>query len=172
MAIRGLAYLKTAWSFEERPVSSSKLNTWDDRIESALELAFRLLHQLYGNAGGVLRLASADLKAQALATPKMSVQVQPGDALIGGYPFRLLAATETVDVAKPLAHNRIDLVQASLAAWSVTIKTGTEATVPVAPGADADCIALAGLYLRPAMSSIKNSDDGVNGYIIDLRAFV
>ena len=43
MAIKGLSYGKTIWAFEERPVSSAKLNQWDDRIEGALEAIFLLL---------------------------------------------------------------------------------------------------------------------------------
>lgn len=172
MAVKGLAYVKTAWSFEERPVASSKLNTWDDRIEGAVELVFRYLHAGFGNSSGVLRIVGNELKAQAAATPRMSVQVVAGDASINGFPYRLLTLTDTVDVVKPVTHNRIDLVQASLAGWTVTIKTGAEAASPVAPAADTDCIALARLYLRPAMTVIKNADDGTNGYIIDVRSFL
>jgi hypothetical protein len=77
-----------------------------------------------------------------------------------------------VDVAPPVTHPRIDLVQASLAAWSVSVKTGAEAASPAAPAPDADCVALAQLHLRPGMAAIKNADDGVNGYITDVRAFL
>jgi len=135
-------------------------------------LAFRYLHRGFGNSSGVLRIAGSELKTQAAATPKMSVQVAAGDASIDGFPYRLLALTDTADVTAPVTHNRIDLVQASLAGWTVTLKTGTEAASPVAPSADADCIALARLCLRPAMTVIKNTDDGTNGYIIDVRPFL
>lgn len=172
MAIKGLGYVKTAWSFEERPVASSKLNTWDDRIESAVELIFRYIQGGFGNASGVLRIGGGELKVQAATTPKMSVQVAAGDALINGYPFRLLVLTDTAEVSKPVTHNRIDLVQVSLTGWAVTVKSGTEAVTPVAPVADSDCVVLGKLYLRPAMTVIKNTDDGTNGYILDVRSFV
>ena len=48
MAFKGPAYVKTAWNFEERPVASAKLNTWDDRIEAALELVCLLLNLAWG----------------------------------------------------------------------------------------------------------------------------
>ncbi len=173
MAVKGLGYAKTTWSFEERPVASSKLNTWDDRIEGALELLFLLQNQALGGASGVLRTGSlADLKVSALAAPGLSVEVGPGYAFINGYPYKLASTTETVDVSAPLVQDRVDLVQASLAAWTVTVKTGTESAGPSAPPPDSDCIALGQIYLRPGMGSIKNADDGTNGHIADVRAFV
>ena len=39
MAVKGQGYTKTTWAFAERPVASGKLNSWDDRIEAALEVA-------------------------------------------------------------------------------------------------------------------------------------
>jgi hypothetical protein len=38
--------------------------------------------------------------------------------------------------------------------------------------ADADAIPLARLYLRPGMTSLKDTDDSTNGYIIDAREFL
>ena len=173
MAIKGPSFVKTAWSFEERPVASSKLNTWDDRIETALELLFLLLNQAWGGGSGVIRGAVVDdLKAEALSTPGLSVEIQPGYAFISNFPFKLAAATETVDVTAPSTNDRIDLVQASLKSWTVSIVTGTESATPIAPSPDEDCIALAQLYLRPGMASIKNADDATNGYIIDARTFL
>ena len=173
MAIKGLGYTKTAWTFEERPVSSSKLYTWDNRIELALELAFFLLSQAWGGGNGVVRKAAAeDLKVAASATPNLSVRVNPGYAFISKFPYKLAAEAATSDVTSPAANPRIDLVQARLNSWDVSIVTGTEAASPTAPAAQSDCLALASLYLRPGMTSIKNTDDTTNGYIVDARTFV
>ncbi len=173
MAVKGLGYTKTTWAFEERPVASSKLNGWDDRIEGALELVFFLLNHAWGGGDGVVRGAAADdLKTTALATPGLSVEVQPGYAFIGKFPVRLAVVTQSADVAPPATLDRKDLVQLCLATWSVDVKTGTESASPVAPAADTDCAPLAELYLRPGMTSIKNTDDAANGYIIDARAFL
>lgn len=173
MAIKGRGYLKTTWAFEERPVASSKLNTWDDRIESALELAYFLLSQAWGGGDGVIRKAAVnDLNVVATATPGMSVEIAPGYAFISGYPYHSAATVETVNVTAPTVNPRIDIVQARLDNWDTSVITGTEAASPVAPSPDADCIALAELYLRPGMTSIKDSDDATNGYIIDARQFI
>ncbi|HNR29707.1 MAG TPA: hypothetical protein PKI11_02360 [Candidatus Hydrogenedentes bacterium] len=173
MAFKGPAYVKTAWNFEERPVASAKLNTWDDRIEAALELVCLLLNLAWGGGNGVLRGATADdLKTVAKATPGLSVEVKPGWAFINKFPFKIAATVETPEVTPPETNNRIDLVQASLPSWSITIKQGSEAASPSPPNPDTDCIALAHLYLRPGMTVIKNADDSSNGYIIDVRAFL
>ena len=173
MSIKGNAYPKTTWAFQERPVASAKLNMWDDRIEAALELAYFLLAHAWGGGNGVVRgAAEDDLQVLAADTPALHVVVQPGYAFIDRFPYKLAAATPTVDVTPPVTNPRIDLVQARLATWDVSIKIGTEDASPTAPAPDADAIALAELYLRPGMSVIKDADDATNGYIIDARTFL
>lgn len=173
MAIRGSGYLRTNWSFEERPVASSKLNLWDERIEAALKLTFHLICQAWGGGNGVVRGFSADdLKVAAMPSPGLTVRVYPGAAFISKFPFRIAQTMESPEIPPPAAQNRIDLLQANLDTWGVTIKRGTEAATPAAPNPDAHCLALARLYLRPGMTCIKNSNDGVNGYIIDARVYV
>lgn len=173
MAIKGQAYVKTTWAFQERPVASSKLNSWDDRIEAALELVHFLLSQAWGGGNGVIRGATAqDLAVGATASPSLSAVVQPGYAFISRLPYKLATAKQTAPVVPPVTQNRIDLVQARLDTWDINVKPGTEAATPVAPTPDADCIALAQLFLRPGMTAIKNTSDGANGYIIDVRQFV
>lgn len=172
MAIKGKAYTKTSWAFEERPVASSKLNLWDDRIEDALELAFFLIAQAWGGGDGVLRALESELEVVETDPVGLSVDVLPGFAFIGGHVYRLQQTTQTADVTPPVTNPRIDIVQARLGTWDVNTKQGTEAASPVAPAADADTIVLAQLYLRPGMTSIQNTDDTINGYIIDTRNFV
>lgn len=173
MAIKGLGYTKTSWAFQERPVASSKLNMWDDRIEAALELVHYLLSLAWGGGDGVVRGATADdLRVTGLSVPGLSVEVKPGYAFISKFPFRLSATTQTIDVVPPATLPRIDLVQARLEGWDVTVKQGVESASPVAPNPDDDCLRLATLYLRPGMTCIKNSDDSANGYITDMRQFL
>ena len=172
MAIKGNAYTKTTWNFEERPVASSKLNTWDDRLEGALELAFNLLSQLWGGGDGVIRAMDSELAVEATSPESLSVEVQPGYAFISQMPYRLAAATQTADVTVPTTNPRIDIVQARLATWDISIKEGTEAASPTAPTPDTDTIVLAELYLRTTMTTIKTIDDTTNGYITDARNFV
>lgn len=173
MAIKGKAYTKTSWAFEERPVSSSKLNMWDDRIEAALELIHFLLSQAWGGGNGVIRGATTDdLKVVPTAPVSLAAEVKPGYAFIARFPFKLAAAQQTGAVTPPTTHPRIDVVQARLDTWDVSIKQGTESASPVAPAIDTNAIALARLYLRPGMTSIKVTDDTVNGYILDARTYV
>jgi hypothetical protein len=173
MAIKGYGYTKTTWAFQERPVASSKLNQWDDRIETALELVYLLLNLAWGGGNGVIRGASADdLKTVATTPPGLTVKVKPGYAFVSHYAYKLAATTETADIVPPSSHPRIDLVQARLDQWGISVKTGAEAASPSPPSADSDAIAVARLYLRPGMTSIKDADDGVNGYIVDARQFL
>lgn len=170
MSIKGHAYDKTSWSYQERPVTSEKLNAWDDRIEAALELVHFLLNQTWGGGNGVISGATDyDLQVVPLSPPALRVEVRPGYAYISRLPFKLAQATQTVPVTPPVALPRIDLVQARLVDWDIAVKTGVEAASPTAPAPDADCIALATLYLRPGMDAIKAANDGVNGYITDVR---
>ena len=171
--MKGKAYLKTAWGYKERPVASAKLNTWDDRIESALALAFRMLSFAWGGGNGVLRgAAEHDLAVKATMPPGMSVLVHPGYGFIAGAPYWLDGALETAEVLAPVSQPRIDLVQARLDTWDVSVVAGTESATPDAPDADDDCIALARLYLRPGMTVIQDTEDPVDGYIIDERTFL
>ena len=173
MAIKGLSYGKTIWAFEERPVSSAKLNQWDDRIEGALEAIFLLLNHAWGGGDGVLHgLGTGELAVTATSPLSLRASVGTGYGFIDGNLYRLKTTTQTADIVPPVTHNRIDLVQANLATWSISVKTGSEAVSPVAPTVDTGAIALARLVLRPGMTSIKNSDDTVNGYIVDVRSFL
>lgn len=173
MAIKGLSYSKTIWAFEERPVSSAKLNQWDDRVEAALEAAFLLLNHAWGGGDGVLHgLGSGELAVSATTPASLRVSAGTGYGFIDGHLFRLKVTTQTPDVVPPLLQGRIDLVQANLATWSISVKTGAEALSPVAPTADDGAIAIAHLVLRPGMTSIKDTDDAVNGYIVDVRSFL
>ena len=173
MAIKGKAYVKTTWAFQERPVASAKLNSWDDRIEAALELVHFLLSHAWGGGNGVIRGATAhNLAPVAAAPPSLSIVVQPGYAFISKLPYRLASPAQTAPVVPPEEYGRIDLVQARLDSWDVSVRTGAEDPVPVAPLPNADCLAIAELHLRPGMTVVKDADDGVNGYIVDVRSYV
>jgi hypothetical protein len=172
MSEKGKAYLSTRWDYGERPVTAAKLNAWDDHVAAALELAYRLINEAFGGGDGVLQNALDGLQVVALTPPALSVKVSAGYAFIAGMPFVLKEAVELLPVAAPITNPRTDLVQARLSDWSFVVKEGEEATAPTAPEADEDCLALALLHLRTGMASIKNSDDGVNGYIEDNRTLL
>jgi len=173
MAIKGKAYTKTTWAFQERPVASSKLNLWDDRIENALEQVYFLLNLAWGGGNGVLR-GTADGELEVIPTNPHSlrVRIQPGWAFISNTPFRLRAAVDSAALSPPSQLPRKDLVQANLETWDISIKTGVEASAPICPTPDHDSIPLAQVYLRPGMGVIRQQDDLTNGYIIDARTFI
>ncbi len=169
MSEKGKAYIPTRWEYGERPVTAAKLNAWDGRVADALELAYRLINEAFGGGDGVLQDALDALQVIALTPPALSVKVSAGYAFISGMPFALKEAVELLPVIAPAAYPRIDLVQARLSDWTFVIKEGEEAATPAPPEPDDDCLPLALLHLRPGMASIKNTDDGVNGYIEDIR---
>ena len=172
MSEKGKAYLRTRWEYGERPVTSAKMNGWDDRIAAALELAYRLINESFGGGDGVLENALDGLQVVALTLPDMAARVLAGYAFISAMPFAMKEAVDLLPVVAPATDPRIDLVQARLCDWTYIIKEGAEDATPTPPEPDEDCLPLARLYLRPGMASIKNSDDGVNGYIEDVRELV
>lgn len=172
MSEKGKAYIPTRWDYGERPVTAAKLNAWDDHVAAALELAYRLINEAFGGGDGVLQHALDALQVIALTPPALSVKVSAGYAFISGMPFALKEAVELLPIVAPTTNPRTDLVQARLSDWSFVVKEGEEAISPTAPEADEDCLPLALLHLRTGMASIKNSDDGVNGYIEDNRTLL
>jgi hypothetical protein len=173
MAIKGKGYIKTTWSFQERPVASSKLNAWDDNVESALELLHNILALAWGGGDGVIRAATeGDLEVVANSPPDLSVTVRSGRAFISKFIYKLAEDTTAGPVTPPVSNPRIDLVQAELANWIVSVATGEESADPSPPSPSVDCIALAQIYLRVGMTCIKDADDSVNGYIVDVRTFL
>jgi len=173
MAIKGLAYIKTQWNFQERPVASNKLNTWDDQIEQSLELVNEILSLAWGGGDGVLRAATPkDLKVEANSPQDMTVIVRAGRAFISKFIYKLAIDSTSPPFTAPVADPRIDLVQATLSNWTISVKQGTEAASPSPPTVDSDSIALAEVFLRVGMTSIKDVDDSTNGFITDVRKFL
>ncbi len=169
----GRTYIKTDFIYGERPLASAKLNQWDDRIESAMETLSHFLAHTGCRQDGIVRTnTSNSLQVTPTSPQSLSVEVQEGSALIKGLPFVLAQVVSTATVTPPATYDRIDLVQAELTDWSISIKTGSESSSPTPPSPDSRCLALAQLYLRPGMTSIKASDDLGNGYIIDIRSFL
>ena len=173
MAVEGKGYTKTTWSYGERPVASSKLNSWDDNIESAIALLQNVLAQAWGGGDGVIRGATEeDLKVEATAPPSLAVVVSTGFAFISQFIYKLSTETTTSEVTPPSSNPRIDIVEANLTDWTVSIVAGEESGDPEPPSGSDDSITLAQLHLRPGMTCIKDTDDESNGYITDVRQFL
>lgn len=173
MAVKGRAYEKTRWAWQERPVASSKLNAWDDSVERAFELVHFLLSMAWGGGDGVVRHATEqDLKVVQSEPAALAVDVEPGYAFIARFPFKLAERFRTDPVTPPQQYGRVDLVQARLDTWEIDIVAGLESGTPVAPQPYTNCLPLAQLHLRTGMTCIRDTDDGVNGYIVDVRQYV
>lgn len=127
----------------------------------------------WGGGNGVIRYGAApDDGLKVVSVGDLTVAIQPGAGFVNNLMFRTAAVVTTATVAAPATHPRFDLVQACAASGVISVKQGVEAESPVAPVADADCLVLAHIYCRPGMTIIQDTDDGINGYIIDQRVFI
>ena len=143
---------------------SVSLTPWSIETELRMSIA---------NGGGnkVLREATGSNEGNVTATDPVSlaVDVAAFRGQIDDRNVRLAASTESDAIEAPAALDRIDLVQYTYGT-GVNIKTGAENASPVAPTVDAASISHATIYCRPAMTSIKDTDDASNGYITNLAA--
>ncbi|MCG3197207.1 MAG: hypothetical protein GHCLOJNM_01692 [bacterium] len=160
--------------YGESPVTSAKLNRWNGNIEAGFRLLHRLVRILAGGDSAPYLVGNEGtdpLKVSAQATPSLTVKVASGIALGPTYAMGL-SSDETVPAAgafvAPSGNPRIDSIGIrETGEW--VIAAGTESATPSAPLLDPDVVRLADVYLRVGATSIKNSDDGVNGYLIDRR---
>ncbi len=162
--------------YGEVPVSSVKLNRWNGNVDASLEALNRAISRLVNlDRNAVLDTGSGgSLKVIAQPTPNMTVRILAGVGIV--HPYVVARTTiETLPdegmIEPPVSAPRLDVIYVSQDG-EAAIATGTEGASPVAPAIPADTVALAEIYLRPGCTTIKETDDGVNGYITDLRALV
>ena len=166
-------HLSSLFRYGEVPVESEKLNRWNGNIEAALEAATRALSRLANrDQNGVLDLGTgSSLEVAPQSAPDLTVRVLPGLGIIHPYVVGRTAGStfpEDENFEPPEAWPRIDLVYVTMDGF-VGIITGSEGYPPVAPDVPDHCMALAEVYLRPGCTSIEETDDGENGYLIDRR---
>ena len=162
--------------YGEVPVSSAKLNRWNGNVDASLEAVNRAISRLV-NADQNAALdtgCGGSLKVAAQPTPNMTVRILAGVGIIHPY----VVATTTGGslpgegmIEPPVSAPRIDVVYIRQDGESGII-TGTEGLFPVAPAIPTGAMALAEIYLRPGCTAIKEFDDGLNGYLVDLRTLV
>lgn len=148
---------------------------WLAEILLCVEDALFAVYSLFGGADGIKAYGTTPeniLKVQALGTPGLQIEVLSGLAFISGNIARMRSTFTSDTVNAPITNPRRDLVQMELDGRTISIKEGVESGSPSLPTVDADCLALAEIYCRVGMSSIKDTDDSTNGYIIDLRSFL
>lgn len=101
------------------------------------------------------------------ATPDMTIKVAP---------FNLAEIDKHVNFAggnsptftAPVTNPRIDILVYDIAAAALEVRAGSENVSPVAPALESGDIAVAKIYHRVGETSLKNSSDGTNGYIMSL----
>jgi hypothetical protein len=159
----------TAGATVEQNAYAIQVEELQDRV-AWLELGMAAMRGGLAKSGVIPMLPNTGLKVVAQGTPDMTVEISTGAGLVAGQTVGVGAAVDTAAMTAPAANPRIDLVQIDQSG-SVEVKTGTEAGSPVAPTVDADALALATIYHRVGSTSIKNSDDSSNSYIIDARSY-
>jgi len=163
----------TFFVYQEIPVTSAKLNTWNGNLAAA----FELLHQVFSTLlsqgkSAVMTLSDASpLQVVPTEPPGMTVQVLPGWAILGN---SLAGINETHllpaggAISAPTTNPRIDLMVLS-PTGELDILAGTESVIPVPPDPPLGVISLARIHLRPGVTQILSTDDGTQAYLQDVR---
>lgn len=160
-----------AYHDEGATISNNITAGYLEELQARADLLEVILAYAWGGGDGVLRGAGGALSVTATDTPDLYVQVATGYAFIGRRAVARSSSGAVGPVVAPVTNPRIDLVQITVDE-GVSIKTGEEAGSPTPPTPDAASLAIGYIHCRVGMTSIKNSDDSVNGYISDLRTYV
>lgn len=163
----------TLFTFQEVPLTSSKLNRWNGNLSAAFELLHRVCSALCAkNNAAVITASNADsLRVIPADPPDRTVRIQPGLAMIDRSFAGLLEEQSAPNggvFSSPVTHPRIDLIVLT-ASGEIEVVEGAEASSPSPPAAPTDSIALARIYLRVGAVQILAEDDSEQSYIIDAR---
>lgn len=161
------------FSFQEVPVTSSKINRWNANIAAGFHLVQQVLSIIASQAGNAVLTVNdnAPLKATASTPEDMTVRVAAGWAVIAN---TLAGIDQDTSLplggifTAPVSNPRIDLIILRNTG-QLDILTGTETVSPSPPSVPADSMAIAQVYLRPGSTKTFNSDQGSEGYLFDAR---
>jgi len=130
----------------------------------------------FGGGDGIIR-GDGDA-GEVVATDPVSMFVTVGTfrGIISHRIARRAASGNTAEFEAPTGGDpgdlrRIDLVQYTLTT-GMNVVAGDESGSPEAPSVSDDSIPLAYIHHRNGEVSIKDTDDGSNGYIEDARQYV
>ncbi len=153
---------------EGAQVPATKLNAFDDSISDGFDLIAHAIVCIVSD-NSVIDDPDVDTELEVTATTpaSMNVSVNVGVACISSTVCQN-AAQATLRINTPTTSNRYTIVQISNYGV-ISTKNSTETATPAEPGADANNIKLAAIYLPQSTAIIEDTDDG-NGYIIDRRA--
>ena len=103
--------------------------------------------------------------------PNLTVNVASGSVIINGQVVTF-SGGNSPSFTVPTTNPRIDLLCLN-SSGNLEIVQGTESANPTAPTYPTDKFVICEVYNRPTQTCIKESSDGVNGYIYkDVRGFV
>jgi hypothetical protein len=126
------------------------------------------------NLDALFSMDLGSLRARAESTPSMTVAVgtDASVAYVNGLTPMNYAGASSPTLTAPSGNNRLSVLtidRSNTLAWT----NGTEATSPSEPVFPYGKLPICTVFCRPGMSSIKNTDDSVNGYIyLDRRPFL
>lgn len=163
----------TLFSFQEVPVTSTKVNRWNGNIAAGFQLLQQIVSLISSQSGDAILTLSNDtpLKAIAASPQDMTVHINDGWAVIQN---TLAGIDESTTIPQggvfipPSTNPRIDLIVLQNTGKLEVIE-GMEAANPTPPSTPQNSIALAQVYLRPGSTKIYDSDQGTDSYIIDAR---
>lgn len=159
--------------FQEVPLTSSKMNRWNGNLAAAFELLHQMGGRLLAQANPAVITVNDDspLRVTASSPPQMTVNVEPGWAVLGT-SFAGIDETMTVPLggtfSPPVNAPRVDLVMLT-DRGEIEVVTGVESDPPLAPEAPVDALPLARIVLRVGKDQIRDADDGLHSYIVDIR---
>lgn len=117
---------------------------------------------------------NSNLRAEAQATPDLTVKIKAGQVFFGTRRVEKSSDTNSSAFSPPGSNNRIDILVIDVAG-TFSIIQGTAAASPVMPNIPTDKIPIVAVYLRTGTTEIWDDDsasgaNGVDSYIYqDLR---
>lgn len=145
-------------------------STRDTRLEEALSYSL-------GGGDGILRNYGDAGAVTAQAPVSMQVDVGSCAAWFSNQFYTMPAGESGAgEIAAPTGggagdYRRIDLIVWTLGTGIVVV-TGVESGTPVAPATPSNSVLLAQVRCRTGMTSVKDTDDSSNGWIVDARSFL
>ena len=115
------------------------------------------------NAGARPRALSSLVQQQS--TPGMTLLVQPFSLSDQGFDV-VYAGASTTTYTAPVSNPRIDLLVYNANTAAIAYRTGSESASPSKPTPTQYDIVLASIYHTVGETSIKDTSDGTNGYIL------
>ena len=148
---------------------------WEERLAAAISSLQTLTWCLLGQGQKPLTYVYQEMDAVPTPTPGMQIVLNPGIGFVNAVPVLCITSQTSPAFVPPASTGglRIDTVAVEATTSTMVIHPGVEVSspsTPAAPGVASSEELLAYVHHRHGETSILNSDDGTNGYIVDARA--